>query len=119
MLNKDNQLSKLKKPVIEPDFTQTTVHFRDPQIFRYENEIYVIIGGQNKGKKGIIRLYKADNDSLTSWTDLGLLEFSNGQIGYMIECPNLVFVDGKAVLIFVLKDLISLFFLMEIFILIF
>ncbi|WP_374285739.1 sucrose-6-phosphate hydrolase [Lactococcus sp.] len=100
ILNKDNQLTKLEKPVIEPDFTQTTDHFRDPQIFLYKNEIYVIIGGQNMEKKGIIKLYKADNDSLISWTDLGLLEFSNDPMGYMIECPNLVFVDGKAVLIF-------------------
>ncbi len=37
---------------------------------------------------------------LKDWKELGFLDFSDKDMGYMIECPNLVEVDGKNVLIF-------------------
>ena len=100
VLDNENHLTKYDKPLIEPDFTKVTEHFRDPQIFRFQGQIYVIIGAQDTDKKGEIELYKALDETLENWQTLGSLIFTEQDMGYMIECPNLVFVDGHALLIF-------------------
>ena len=73
-------------------------HFRDPQIFKYDNTYYCLIGAQNEKKEGVIALFQSDN--LQDWTQLGNLNFTKEKMGYMIECPNLIFINQQAVLIF-------------------
>lgn len=70
----------------------------DPQILEHDGKYYAILGAQDKETKaGKISLYKAD--AVTSpWQDLGYVDLPD--MGYMVECPNLVFVDGKPVFIF-------------------
>ncbi|WP_369950616.1 sucrose-6-phosphate hydrolase [Lactococcus ileimucosae] len=99
-LNEKNELNKLEKPIIAPDFSEVTEHFRDPQIFRHDGCIYAIIGGQDLQENGIIKLYKNENKDLRSWQKVDNLKFTSDKMGYMIECPNLVFIDEKPVLIF-------------------
>lgn len=99
-VDKNNQLVKFTEPLIFPDFSQTTDHFRDPQIFSFQGQIYCLIGAQSSQKNGIIKLYKAIENNLTDWKDLGNLDFSKEKMGYMIECPNLIFVNGRSVLVF-------------------
>ena len=77
-----------------------TAHFRDPQIFFHEGEYYTIIGAQDIQKKGIVKLYKAQNSDYHNWTFVGDLDFQNDKTSYMIECPNLVFVDKQPVLLY-------------------
>lgn len=95
-MDKDGTFSK-KEVVITPpnDYTE---HFRDPQLFRYHDHYYCLIGAQNLEKQGEIVLYQSDN--LMDWTKKGALHFTNDEMGYMIECPNLIFIDKKPVLIF-------------------
>ncbi|MGT2844480.1 sucrose-6-phosphate hydrolase [Streptococcus hongkongensis] len=98
-MDKNGKIEKFNHALIEQP-EDTTDHFRDPQIFQYQEQFYAIIGGQNLNKKGIIKLYKAVNNQVDSWKFVADLNFDNSGTAYMIECPNLVFVDGKPVLIF-------------------
>ncbi|MCK3657357.1 sucrose-6-phosphate hydrolase [Pasteurellaceae bacterium Pebbles2] len=99
LMDKDGKIEKINKVLIEqPD--DVTDHFRDPQIFDYKGQYYAIVGGQNLDKKGIIKLYKAENNDYQDWRYVGDLDFQNDNTAYMMECPNFVFVDGKPVLIY-------------------
>ena len=77
-----------------------TEHFRDPQIFNYKGQFYAIVGAQNLDESGFVKLYKAVNKNVENWEEVGNLDFDNSGSEYMIECPNLVFVDDKPVLIY-------------------
>lgn len=99
LFSKDGNLVKFDKPLItQPE--DTTDHFRDPQIFNYNGQFYAIIGGQDLDHKGIIKLYKALDNDYKNWQLIGDLEFENDRTAYMMECPNLVFVDQKPVLLY-------------------
>ena len=74
-------------------------HFRDPQLFEHDGKYYVLLGAQDaKTKSGHIDIYESDD--LKTWHENGYLDLGKDEMGYMIECPNLVFVDNSPVLIF-------------------
>ncbi|MGT2933829.1 sucrose-6-phosphate hydrolase [Streptococcus catagoni] len=98
-MDQAGQIVKCDKVLIQ-QAEDVTEHFRDPQIFDYQGQIYAIIGAQNLAKKGIIKLYKAINRNVENWQFVADLDFDNPQTAYMIECPNLVFIDHKPVLIY-------------------
>ncbi|GHV96953.1 invertase [Lactobacillus nasalidis] len=96
-MDEKGQVSKLPEALIKaPD--HVTEHFRDPQILEHGGKYYAILGAQDKASKsGKISLYRAEQ--LTGpWEDLGYVDLPD--MGYMVECPNLVFVSGKPVFIF-------------------
>ncbi|MCP9328594.1 sucrose-6-phosphate hydrolase [Liquorilactobacillus satsumensis] len=97
-LNQNNQLTKLEKPLItQPQ--HTTDHFRDPQLLQKDDKYYALIGAQDAAtQSGQIAVFSSTN--LHDWKDLGYLNFAQKSLGYMIECPNLVFVAQQPVLIF-------------------
>ena len=97
-MDKTGKVTKLDAPLIfAPD--HVTEHFRDPQILKHRDAYYVILGAQDKQTlSGKISLFKSKN--LKNWEDLGYLDFTDDLMGYMIECPNLVFIDEQPVLIF-------------------
>ena len=81
----------------QPD--HVTEHFRDPQLFKHDGQYFVLLGAQDKKTKtGQIDVFASTN--LHDWHEDGYLHFTNKNMGYMIECPNLVFVNQKPVLIF-------------------
>ncbi|WP_386694049.1 sucrose-6-phosphate hydrolase [Lonepinella sp. MS14435] len=99
LMDQNGNIEKLNKILIEqPD--DVTDHFRDPQIFDYHGQYYAIVGGQNLAKKGIIKLYKARNNDYQQWDYVNDLDFANDNTAYMMECPNIVFVADKPVLIY-------------------
>lgn len=76
-----------------------TEHFRDPQILKNNDTYYAILGAQDKIKKdGHIDMWESNN--LKNWKELGFLNISTKPMGYMIECPNIIKVDNKIVVIF-------------------
>ncbi|MBM9834026.1 sucrose-6-phosphate hydrolase, partial [Enterococcus faecalis] len=75
-------------------------HFRDPQIFNYKGQFYAIVGAQSLEKSGFVKLYKAVDNNVENWEEVGNLDFGGTGSEYMIECPNLVFVDDKPVLLY-------------------
>ena len=99
-LDKENQLEKLPEPIIYPNFSETTDHFRDPQIFQHQKKHYMLIGAQSVAEEGKIKIYRSKNEQLTAREDLGFLNFTSEKMGYMIECPNLIFINNTPVLIF-------------------
>ena len=77
-----------------------TDHFRDPMIFDYQGDKYAIIGAQTAELQGAVVLAHANDASLTSWAYSKQLAFTKQDMGYMIECPNLVFIEQTPVLLF-------------------
>ncbi|MFA9467567.1 sucrose-6-phosphate hydrolase [Streptococcus sp. E24BD] len=98
-MDQTGQIEKIAEVLIAPA-SDATEHFRDPQIFEYENEFYASVGAQNHDKQGFIKLYKAEDRDVTKWSEVGNLDFGGRGSEYMIECPNLVFVDGQPVLLY-------------------
>ncbi|MEK5055287.1 sucrose-6-phosphate hydrolase [Niallia sp. FSL K6-0212] len=97
---KDGTIHKFPKPLINQP-NETTDHFRDPQIFCYQDQLYMIIGAQKQSdKKGAIFLYKALENDIKNWTLVSELAFSDQELGFMIECPNLIFIEEVPVLLF-------------------
>ncbi|MGT2756210.1 sucrose-6-phosphate hydrolase [Streptococcus ovuberis] len=90
---------KFDKPLITQP-KDTTDHFRDPQIFDYKGQYYAIIGGQDLEKKGMIKLYKAVNNDYKQWQEIGNLDFANDRTAYMMECPNLIFINDQPILLY-------------------
>lgn len=99
-MNKDYSFEKIKEPLIMPR-EEATDHFRDPQIFKYASQYYMILGAQTKNDlEGVIYLYRAKSNQINDWELVGQLDFTNETQGYMIECPNIVFIDNHPVLIY-------------------
>lgn len=96
-MDQDNHITKKDEAAILPP-DHVTEHFRDPQLFEHDGKYYVILGAQDKATKtGQIDIYESED--LVHWHEDGYLNLP-AEMGYMIECPNLVFVDGEPVLIF-------------------
>ncbi|XP_023933830.1 sucrose-6-phosphate hydrolase-like [Bicyclus anynana] len=71
--------------------------FRDPKVWKYGDNYYVVIGSQTSDKRGRVLLYKSSD--MKSWDFLSLLGESDGDMGYMWECPDFFELDGKFVLL--------------------
>lgn len=96
-MNKNGQVHDKHILFRNPD--HITEHFRDPQIIEQNGVYYAILGAQDKeNQQGHIDVWKSSN--LKDWEEIGFLDFTDQAMGYMIECPNLVKVDDKWVLIF-------------------
>lgn len=98
-MDKDGKIEKFDQVLIQQP-KDVTEHFRDPQIFDYEGQFYAIVGSQSLDKKGFIKLYKAVDNDVKNWVLVGDLEFGGTGSEYMIECPNLVFVNNRPVLLY-------------------
>lgn len=98
-MDKAGKVNMLAKPLFtKPD--NISEHFRDPQILEHDGHYYAILGAQTaEDESGHIDLWESDQLE-SGWHEVGLVQMSQYQMGYMIECPNLVFVDGHAVMIF-------------------
>lgn len=95
----DGHVEKFDQPLLRTPAGYTD-HFRDPMMFKVHGQSYVIIGAQTRNETGTVVLAQADKEDLTSWHYKGELTFTDQKMGYMVECPNLVFIDNKPVLIF-------------------
>lgn len=98
-MNAKNELTKISTPLIEEPKNGFTDHFRDPQILKHDGTYYCLIGARKKDDTGHVLVYQA-NAVTGPWQYKTELKFTDQPMGYMIECPNLVFVDGQPVLIF-------------------
>lgn len=97
-MNKDLQIEKITKPLIEHPPTGYTNEFRDPQVFRYQDEYLMVIGAQTESEKGAVLVYQSED--LSDWELLGELDYTEEEMGFMVECPNLIFIDDQPVLLF-------------------
>ena len=72
--------------------------WRDPFLFKDTGLDYMLLGGGLDGR-GVVALYKATSPDLRKWQYLGPMFTHPDADVRNVECPNLVFVDGKAVLL--------------------
>ncbi len=72
-------------------------HFRDPKVWREENDWYLVVGSR-VGDTGQVRLYRSRD--LREWQDEGILAEAQEGMGFMWECPDFFMLDGKRVLMF-------------------
>lgn len=97
-MDSDNHVSKIPQPLITEPPAGYTHEFRDPQVFRYQDEYLLIIGGQTTAEEGKVLTYRSQD--LQNWEFSGPLAFTDEEMGFMIECPNLVFDDQQPILLF-------------------
>ncbi|MGT2929388.1 sucrose-6-phosphate hydrolase [Streptococcus dentasini] len=98
-MDKNGKIEKFTDVLIQQP-NDVTEHFRDPQIFKYQDQFYAIVGAQSLNEQGFIKLYKALDNDVYNWQEVGNLDFGGTGSEYMIECPNLVFVDNRPVLLY-------------------
>ena len=100
-LGEDGHPVKLPKPLFGPrdDYSE---HQRDPKIVFHEADqtYYILIGAQTLDKKGTVLIYKSAS-LLEGWTFAGQLHVKGYEdFGGMWECPYIVNISGRDVLIF-------------------
>ncbi|AYE38866.1 sucrose-6-phosphate hydrolase [Companilactobacillus zhachilii] len=98
-MDANNQLKKIATPLIGKPKDGFTEHFRDPQVIYHGKQYYCLIGARKADNTGHILVYQADKVT-GPWKYKTELKFTNQTMGYMIECPNLVFIGSRPVLIF-------------------
>nr|WP_144921724.1 sucrose-6-phosphate hydrolase [Paenibacillus bovis] len=78
-----------------------TAHFRDPKVWKRGDSWYMIIGAQTLDEKGTAVLFTSKD--LFNWRELGSIAGSGmhglGDFGYMWECPDLIHLEGKDILL--------------------
>lgn len=76
-----------------------TAHFRDPKVWRDEEENlwWMIVGAQTSEKKGNVALFWSED--LYNWTYKGKLLPETMNWGYMCECPDMLHIEEKYILI--------------------
>ena len=88
-----------EKVIITPNENYTD-HQRDPRIFKKNGFYYLSLGARDKFDCGCILIYRSKNIE-KGWGFFGQLEvkgFKNS--AYMWECPDILNIDGKDVLLF-------------------
>lgn len=92
---KDDDLRAFAKPSANPILTLAlhggdSIHeWRDPFLFREGRETYMVVGG-GRGNRGVVLLYQATDPGLSVWKYRGVL-FEHPDVGLRsAECPNLV-----------------------------
>lgn len=97
-MDKNGNITKIPTPLISSPPPGYTQEIRDPQLIAYDDGYLLIVGAQTEQKQGRILTYYSKD--LQNWQFLGTLGFTEEEMGFMIECPNLLFVNGKALLVF-------------------
>ena len=73
------------------------VHFRDPKIWQDGEKFYAVAGNLHNDGNGAVLLFESD-DALR-WRRVGTVASSENRLGRMWECPDLIRLGGKDVLI--------------------
>ena len=80
-----------------------TGDFRDPYVWRENDKWFMVIGSKREGQGGLVLFYQSQD--LVEWEYLGIFLAGDVQktkpfwTGTVWECPNLLEIDGKRVLI--------------------
>lgn len=78
-----------------------TAHFRDPKVWKENNQWFMVIGAQDEKEQGCAVLYTSEN--LYDWGYEGIIAGSHrqslGYFGYMWECPDLFTLQDTDILL--------------------
>ena len=101
VLSADNTLRKLPEPLFGPRDSHSE-HQRDPKVVwnPEKQKYYIFIGAQTKDLRGCVLIYES-RELLSGWRFGGELKVPGYEsFGGMWECPYIVNISGKDVLIF-------------------
>lgn len=68
-----------------------TLHVRDPKVWRQDDVYYMTLGARTKNDEGCVILFTSKDK--INWKFSHFIE--KADFGYMWECPDLLYVDGK------------------------
>lgn len=97
-LDADNKVTKMDQPLIINAPQGYTTSIRDPYLIEKKGKYYALIGAQTESEQGALLAYESTD--LKTWKFLEALAIPKSISGYMIECPNLIFIDDKPIFIF-------------------
>ena len=93
------EFSEKKILLRNSDFPENmSLHVRDPKVWEEDGTYYMVLGARGKDDKGYVLLYKSSD--LYNWTLHSVPAGGEENMGYMWECPDLFYVDGKTVFMF-------------------
>ena len=96
-----------ENPVIyapnHPEISQSD--FRDPKVWEHNGKYYVIVGSRTPtvdpaGTEAQGQIVMFESNDLINWNFKNIIARSEGNQGFMWECPNFATIDGTDVLIF-------------------
>jgi beta-fructofuranosidase len=99
----DDQMMKWEKYSRNPILTLEKTpafgrHWRDPFLFEEQDRVFMILGADTETEV-LIPLYEATDETLTQWTYRGVLFGLAKEELKFFECPNLVKLDNRWLLI--------------------
>lgn len=74
------------------------MHFRDPKVWRQDNQWFMVVGARNQQDIGQVLLYRSDN--LRDWQFDQILAQTTDPDVYMMECPDFFPLGDKYILMF-------------------
>ena len=105
----DADLLTWTKPAGNP-FLDESMHrgqkiydWRDPYVFRHGGKAYMVLGGnlnRRAGGAGCVVMYEAEDLSLRTWNYRGVIYEHPDLEVVQFDCPNLIEIDGRWVLVF-------------------
>ncbi|MFT4186883.1 MAG: sucrose-6-phosphate hydrolase [Micrococcaceae bacterium] len=86
-------------PIIANPPEDSTHHFRDPKVWKYQDCYYLVLGSQEKDGLGCVLMYKSKD--LKKWSYMGPLAKAKDLAGegFMWECPDFFRLDSKDILL--------------------
>ena len=76
---------------------KSLTQWRDPFLFEYKGQLYLLVAGISDGKRGAVHIYTGND--YRHWSYLGEF-FSNSTPTKIIECPNLVVFGDKLLFLY-------------------
>lgn len=98
MMDEHNRITKWPVPIISEVPKGYSEHFRDPKVWKENDQFYMVIGAQRTNETGIAILYHSHN--LIDWTFQGEIEAVGYDFGFMWECPDYFTLEDKGVFLF-------------------
>lgn len=104
MMDRNGRIHKQEAPILDGAPAGYSGELRDPYVFQRDGRFWMLLGGSRFtgtahngfGEVGALLLYVSDD--LLDWTYQGPIDLPM-DTGYMLECPSLIHVDGKDVLL--------------------
>lgn len=94
----DGQRITRKEKLLDRDPGLTTINYRDPCVWKKDQEYHMLVGGEGLDGKGVLLWYSGTRPD--QFTYRGLLDLGEQDFGYMLECPNYYEQDDCGVLFF-------------------
>ena len=84
--------------IIDNQDNHPSHEFRDPIVFKRNEEYIVLVGAQNLQTEASLELYRGPDFQHLNYH--GNVSFSEQSVGFMLECPNYYEEDDKGIFIF-------------------